>query len=203
MRVFSVALGLLALVLLGACTKPVVWASDAEVSAARYRHSGPAEIMLFNVISHETGKGEHSALMISASERVLFDPAGSWAHREAPERHDLHHGFNDRMLFMYTFYHARRTHYVQTHRLRVSPEVAEAILTRARVAGPVPDSYCARSIATLLRGVEGFESLPVTWLPNSLSAAFAQLPGVVEEQFHSDREPTVRRAAQPQPQAVI
>ena len=101
-------LALVALALVAACTKPVVWAPDEAVQAARYRHDGPTEIVLFNVINNDSGTGEHAALMINASERVLFDPAGSWTHPLSPERHDVHHGFDDAMLFRYTYYHARR-----------------------------------------------------------------------------------------------
>lgn len=186
-------LALVALALVAACTKPVVWAPEEAVQAARYRHAGPTEIVLFNVINNENGRGEHAALMINASERVLFDPAGSWTHPLSPERHDVHHGFTEAQLFRYTYYHARRTHHVLKQRLEVSPEVAEAILRLAQGYGPVPDAQCARSIATILRQIPGFESLPVTYYPNTLSAAFAQLPGVTEERIYSDAEPTERQ----------
>lgn len=185
------AFALIALVFLAACgTKPAVWAPDEAVQAARYRHPGPTEIMLFNVINNETGGGEHAALMINASQRVLFDPAGSWTHPGAPERHDVHFGFDDQQLFRYTYYHARRTHHVLRQRMVVSPEVAETIFRLAQQAGPVPDAYCARSIATILRQIPGFESLPVSFYPNRLSAAFAELPGVTEERIYSDASPT-------------
>lgn len=186
-------LALVALAFLAACTKPVVWASDEALQATRYRHAGPAEIVLFNVINNENGRGEHAALMINGSERVLFDPAGTWSHPAAPERHDVHHGFTEDQLYRYTYYHARRTHHVLKQRLAVPPEVAEAILRLAREYGPVPDAQCARSIATILQQVPGFESLPLTWYPNTLSAAFGQLPGVSEERIYSDAEPTERQ----------
>lgn len=180
-------------VVLGACTKPAVWAPEADVIAARYSHPGPVEIRLFNVINNESGNGEHAALLINGSHRVLFDPAGTWSHPDAPERHDVHYGITERLLFMYTYYHARRTHHVRIQRLEVSPGVAEQIILLAEQAGPVPDAYCARSIATILRQVPGFESIPITFYPNTLSNAFAQLPGVTEERVYSDAEPTERQ----------
>jgi hypothetical protein len=185
-------LALVALALLtAACgTKPVVWAPDEAVQAARYRHPGPTEIVLFNVINNASGQGEHAALMINASERVLFDGAGSWTHPLSPERHDVHHGFTDAQLFRYTYYHARRTHHVLKLRLEVSPEVAEAILRLAQAYGPVPDAHCARSIAIILRQIPGFQDIPVSFYPNTLSAAFARIPGVTEERIYSDAEPT-------------
>lgn len=186
-------LALVALALVAACTKPVVWAPEEAVQAARYRHPGPTEIVLFNVINNENGRGEHAALMINASERVLFDGAGTWTHPQSPERHDVHHGFTDAQLFRYTYYHARRTHHVLKQRLEVSPQVAEAILQLARAHGPVPDGRCALAIVSILRQVPGFESMPSSYYPNVLSAAFAQLPGVTEERIYSDAEPTERQ----------
>ncbi len=183
-------LALVAVALVAACTKPVVWAPDEAVQASRYRHAGPTEIVLYNVINNETGSGEHAALMINASERVIFDPAGSWSHPASPERHDVHFGFTDAQLFRYTYYHARRTHHVWRQSLQVSPEVAETIYHLARQYGPVPDGQCARSIAVILQQVPGFESLPTTLYPNRLSEALARLPGVVEERIYSDAEPT-------------
>ena len=189
----SRVLVLLALALLAACTKPVVYAPDDAVFAARYAHDGPAEIRLFNVISNESGRGEHAALLINGSERALFDPAGSWQHPEAPERHDLHFGMTDRLGYIYTYYHARRTHHVRIQTLQLPPEVAERILQLARQAGPVSDGHCARSIAAILREIPGFEGIPMSYYPNRLSDAFAEVPGVSEERIYSDREPTERQ----------
>lgn len=188
-------MALLAVALFAAActTKPAVWAPEEAVQAARYRHPGPTEIVLFNVINNDNGRGEHAALMINASERVLFDGAGTWTHPLSPERHDVHHGFNDAQLFRYTYYHARRTHHVLKQRLEVSPEVAQAILQLAQAHGPVPDAQCARSIATILRQIPGFQDIPLTYYPNALSAAFAQIPGVTEERIYSDAEPTERQ----------
>jgi len=184
-------------VLLAACTKPAVYAPDEAVFAARYSHDGPTEIRLYNVISHESGQGEHASLLINASQRVLFDPAGTWQHPDSPERHDLHYGMTEQQVYTYTYYHARRTHYVRIQRLAVPPEAAERILQLASRAGPVPDAYCARSIAAILREIPGFESLPLTFYPNRLSDAFATLPGVVEELIYSDREPTAQQQYTP------
>jgi len=191
--VLSRVLALVALAVLAACTKPAVYAPLEDVFAARYVHDGPTEIRLFNVISNESGSGEHAALLINGTERVLFDPAGTWQHPEAPEQHDVHFGMTDRLVYIYTYYHARRTHHVRIQTLQVPPEVAGRILHLARQAGPVPDAYCARSIAEILRQIPGFQDLPLTFYPNRLSDAFADLPGVVEERIYSDREPTAQQ----------
>jgi len=191
-------LALAALALLAACTKPVIFAPDAEVEAARHVHGAPYEIVLFNVINNETGQGEHAALMINApSQRVLFDGAGSWNHPAAPEQHDVQFGFDDRQLFRFTYFHARRTHDVLKLRLEVSPELAEAILRQARAHGPVPDAQCALAIARILRVFPEFQSLPLSHFPNVLSTRFAALPGVTVERVRSDAEPTVRQRYSP------
>ena len=189
----------LLLVVLAACTKPVIYEPDEAVFAARYLHDGPAEIRLFNVISNESGTGEHAALLINAGERVLFDPAGNWQHPLSPEQHAVHFGMNDAMVHVYTHYHARRTHHVRIQTLEVSPEVAARILQLARPAGPVPDAHCARAIAQILTRLPGFEGLPVADYPNRLSDAFAELPGVREERIYSDREPTAQQQYAPRP----
>ncbi|MCC5986394.1 MAG: hypothetical protein JJT95_01855 [Pararhodobacter sp.] len=180
--------------LAAACTKPAVWAPDEEVIAARYVHGNPASITYFNVINNDTGTGEHAALMINASERVLFDPAGTWQHPQSPEQHDVHFGFDDRQLHRYIYYHARRTHHVRKHYLELPPEHAELILRLARQAGPVSDGFCARSIGEILRQIPGLEHMPVAFQPNRLSDAFARLPGVREERIYSDAEPTERQS---------
>lgn len=181
------------LALLAACTKPVVWAPEEDVIAARYQHDGPTEIVLYNVVSNDRDRGEHAALVINASQRVLFDPAGTWTHPESPERHDVHYGMTDRQIFRYTYYHARRTHRVRIQHLQVPRETAEYILRLAEQYGPVPDAYCARSIGDILSQVPGFEHIEVSFYPNNLSDQFALIPGVVEEVIYSDAEPTERQ----------
>ncbi len=185
---------LVGLILLSACTKPVVWAPEADVIAARYQHPGPVEIVLFNVIENERGRGEHSALLINApSQRVLFDPAGSWSHPLSPERHDVHYGITPDQLYRYTYYHARRTHHVLIQHLQVPPETAEYILRLAEASGPASDGYCAKSIVAILTQVPGFEFIQDSFYPNRLSEQFATIPGVVEERIYSDAEPTERQ----------
>lgn len=186
-------LALISLVVLASCTKPEVWAAEEDVIAARYHDDGPTEIVLFNVVSNESNRGEHAALMINASQRVLFDPAGTWTHPLSPERHDVHYGFDDAQLFRYTYYHARRTHRVRIQTLEVPPATAEYILRLAEQYGSVRDGYCARSIFDILRQVPGFEGLQPSFYPNRLSDQFALIPGVTEEMIYSDAEPTERQ----------
>jgi len=168
-----------ALTALGACgTADPVWAPDEAVAAAHFVAEAPRSITLFTVISNRDDAGAHSGLLINASEQVMFDPAGSWHHPRLPERNDVHYGITPKMVNFYIDYHARETYRVEEQTLLVSPEVAELVMQRAKAYGAVPKAQCSNSISSILRGVPGFESIPATWFPNKLAAAFGALPGV-------------------------
>lgn len=175
-------LALVVVALLSACTGRHVWAPDDQVAAARHVAGPPAAISLFTTINDRNGSGAHAALLINGSERVLFDPAGTWQMPGVPERDDVHFGMTDRAVSFYRDYHARDSATEKFHlverRMTVPPEIAELVLERAKAYGPVPPAFCAHSVATILRGVPGFESLPVTMFPVKLGNAFGELPGV-------------------------
>ena len=48
-----------------------------KIDSVAYTHPGPPSITLISVINNRTGAGGHTALLVSGSQRVLFDPAGS------------------------------------------------------------------------------------------------------------------------------
>lgn len=155
-----------------------VWAPDEAVAQARYVHNGPPSVTLYTVLSTRNGSGAHAGLLINGSERVMFDPAGSWKHPYLPERNDVHFGMTPKMVDFYIDYHARVTFDVVEQTVVVSPAVAELVMTRAKAYGAVPQAQCTVAISTILRGVPGFEGLPQTWFPRTLMTAFGQLPGV-------------------------
>lgn len=168
---------LLAVAALSACGADNEFASDAEVAQARFVADAPPSITLFTVISTRNGSGGHSGLLINGSERVIFDPAGTWQHPALPERHDLHYGMTDKMIAFYIDYHARVTYDVVEQTVPVTAEQAEVAMARARAYGAVPKTQCARSISTILAGVPGFEGIGGTISPKKLSADFAAIPG--------------------------
>lgn len=183
------AFATLALVVLTACGGGLAsapFASDSAVQAARYVDDGPAAITLFTVVNNKTGAGAHSGLLINASERVLFDPAGSFYHPRLPERNDLHYGMSDRMVAFYIDYHARETYRVIEQTMVVSPQVAEMVKARAIARGAVAKSFCANSISGILAGVPGFERINSTMFPNKLSTTFGKLPGVTTRTITDD-----------------
>ncbi|PJF09653.1 hypothetical protein [Pseudorhodobacter sp. MZDSW-24AT] len=171
-------LAFVAMLTLAACGAEPKWASDEDVARARYVHNGPTSITLFTVLATRDRSGAHSGLLINGSERIMFDPAGTWYHPNLPERNDVHFGMTPKMVDFYIDYHARETFDVVEQTILVSPAVAELVAQRAKAYGAVPKAQCTRSITEILRDVPGFESLPSTWYPARLMEAFGKLPGV-------------------------
>lgn len=169
---------------LGGCGGEKVWAPQERVDAARYVHPGPPRLTLLTMVNNKTGSGAHTALMINASQRVVFDPAGSLKHSLIPERNDVLFGMTPRIADFFIRAHARVTFHVVIQELDVSPQVAELAMRRAMEAGPVAGSMCTRATSALLAGLPGLESLKVTWFPNNLSAQFGALPGVRTEKLY-------------------
>ncbi len=171
---------------LAACGAEPKWASDADVSRAAYVSEAPASITLFTVLSNSNDSGAHSGLMINGTQRIMFDPAGTWHHPSLPERNDVHYGMNDKMIAFYIDYHARVTYRVVQQTIYVTPAQAQMAMLRAQSYGAAPKGHCARSVSSILRGVPGFESIPSTWSPKKLMNAFGDLPGVQSRTITDD-----------------
>jgi hypothetical protein len=167
-----------------ACTAPQEWASDQSVSAARYVHGGAPELTLVTIMNYRSGNGDHTAMFINGSERVLFDPAGSWKLENVPERNDLHYGITPTIGASFYLSHVRESHYAVVQRLRVTPEVAQQAMALAQAAGPVPAARCALSTSAILRAIPGFESIRSVWYPHRLMQDFATIPGVQTFEVH-------------------
>jgi len=170
-------LWLVALLGLTACAQPK-WAPDDQVSAVRFVEGGPSYVTLYTVVNKRNGSGAHSAILVNGSERVIFDPAGTWYHPNLPERNDVHFGMNDKAVAFYIDYHTRVTYDTIEQKVMVPPEVAELVLERVKANGAVAKFMCTNATSGVLRGVPGFESLPQTFYPKQLSDAFGKLPGV-------------------------
>lgn len=186
MRRFLIALALP--VFLAACGADNKWASDEAVRQAHYVSNEPPSITLLTVVGIPRGQGAHSALMINGSQRVIFDPAGSWEHPQIPERHDVLYGINDNFKNFYIDYHARETYWVAEDTIIVSPEVAEAAIRSAQAQGATNKSFCAVSTGQVLRRVPGFEGAPTGFSPNNLRSWFLTLPSVAQKK-HYDGDP--------------
>ena len=118
----SLFLAFCAALTLAGCAAESVWAPDEAVTRAAYRHDGPPRLTLFTMINNSTGGGAHTALMINGSQRVIFDPAGSFNKLGSlPERNDLLYGITPAVEDVYTRYHAR-----ETFRVRIQPRLHAA-----------------------------------------------------------------------------
>ena len=120
---------------LAACGADNKWADDAVLRSSRFVSPEPPSITLFTVIGIPRGEGSHSALMINGSQRVIFDPAGSWQHPQIPERHDVLYGITDNFKRFYIDYHARETYWVSEDRVQVTREVAEPVIRQLDAEG--------------------------------------------------------------------
>lgn len=178
LRMVPVLASLLAVFVLSACTADHKWASDADVARAHYADPNPPSITLMTSVNTRTKAGAHAGLLINGSERVLYDPAGSWDHPAAPEREDLRFGMTPTMLSFYVDYQGSTPFQVVEQTVYVTPEVAEQAIRAAKAQGAANKAACTIAIGAVLSGVPGFESLPSTYFPKAMSRAFAKLPGV-------------------------
>jgi hypothetical protein len=176
---FRIPVWLAACLMLAACgAAEPKWAPDEAVEAAAFVSGTPPSITLYTVINNRNESGAHSGMLINGSQRVLFDPAGTFQHPMIPERNDVHFGMTDRMIAFYVDYHTRDNFRVVEETHLVTPEVAAMVMRRAMDYGAVPKAQCANSISTILGGVPQFASIKNTWYPRKLSAQYGALPGV-------------------------
>lgn len=180
------AISLLGFLTLAACGAEPKWAPEEQVQAARHVADEPTSITLYTVVNKSSGSGAHSAILVNGSERLIFDPAGTWMHPRLPERNDVHFGMTDKAIAFYIDYHARKTYDVVEQKVFVSPEVAELVMRRVKDYGAVPKAMCTAATSSVLRGVPGFESMPSTWYPKRLSKAFGEVAGVTTRLITDD-----------------
>lgn len=186
LRVLCLSAALLAV---AACARqqPQPNATDETIAAVSYRDPGPNTLTLYTMVNNRTGAGGHSSLMINASQRVIFDPAGSFYADIVPERNDVLFGITPAVERAYRSSHARSTHHVVVQTVEVTPEQAETAYQLALRAGPVPGAYCTNATSRLLQQVPGFEGIEVTFYPTKLEDQFDRLPGVrVEKLYEND-----------------
>ena len=164
---------------LGACAAPSGTDSPIEtVQAAAFRADDAPSLTLFTMVNNRTGSGGHTALMVSGSQRVIFDPAGSFRDERVVERGDVLYGITPGWLQAYKSAHARETFHVVSQTITVSPETAEKALRLVQANGPVAGAFCAQSTTAILAQLDGFESIQRTFFPVNVMEQFATLPGV-------------------------
>ena len=180
----SVALALT----VAACTKeqPQPNADAATLERVRFSDTSDPSLTLYTMVSNSTGRGAHSSLMINASERVIFDPAGSFYAPTVPERDDVLYGISPQVEKAYRGAHARPTYHVVRQKVSVTPEQAEAAYRMALSYGRVPDAYCANATSGILSKTPGFSAIRTTMYPTNLMNQFGALPGVVTSDYYED-----------------
>lgn len=170
---------LLMVSLLAACAAgPRASAPPEVVARAIHPNGGPAEVTLVTVINNRTGAGDHSALILSGSQRVVFDPAGSFELAAAPRRGDVLYGISPAVEAIYKGYHARDTHHLRVQTLSVSREAADAAIATAEGFAPAGPGFCAVRTGAVLRNLPGLEGLPGSFFPRRLADALAERTGV-------------------------
>jgi len=143
------------------------------------------------MINNRSNEGAHTGLMVNGSQRMIFDPAGSFNHPQIPERNDAFFGITPRAHDFYIDYHARETYRVKENTLVVTPEQAEAALIALQQAGPVGPTRCNIAIVQVLRQVPGFDDVPGSIFPLNTMRYFESRPGVVTR-IHRDNSPDQR-----------
>lgn len=177
MRVRLLGLVLGAWVLAGCAVDRIV-APDIEVQRRAYVSQEPSELVLYTVINNRSGQGAHTALMINGSQRVLWDPAGSFQHPHVPEQNDLLYGYTPLIEKVYLDYHARETYRIVEQRLLVPAQLAEEALQLAAQNGSASQATCALTTSRILASLPGMQDVTRTWYPKQLMQQFAQMPGV-------------------------
>lgn len=183
-------------VVLAACGAEPVWAPEEDVRAKTYSAGGPATLTLITVINNRSGSGGHTGLIINGSQRVVWDPAGTWWSPNAPERNDLHYGMTDHLVDVYVDYHTRETYHTVLQEIEVPREVAEKAIREAATYGAVPKAACSVSTGQILRSLPGFENLKTSYFPVKTMEAFAALPGVKTRKVY-DNDPDDNSAKLP------
>ena len=186
---------LIVLPFIAACSPKSEFAPDSAVAAVSYRDPGPAKLTLFTMVSNDTGSGAHTGLMINASQRVLFDPAGGFGHETLPERNDVIYGITPQIAEVYKKSHARDTHHVIVQEIEVPAYDAELALRIAQSVGPVPSAQCALSTSRLLSQLPSFQGqIRGTWFPVKLADQMKKVPGVKTDRYFEFDDPDWERA---------
>jgi len=173
---------------LSGCVAQLPWASDEKITRAAYHDRGAPSITLITVVANDTNSAGHSALLINASQRVLYDPAGTWWNRAVPERADLLYGMTPKMVQYYYDYHARKRFRVIVQKKIVSRAVAEAAMQLAIKRGASVSGFCASNTSHILSETSGFEGFPVSIWPKNAIAAMAKIKSVTTREIRQNDE---------------
>lgn len=169
---------MMACAVLAACAEKGKESPAAEIEAAIYPHTGDTKLTIFTMVNNRSGAGAHSALLVEASQAVLFDPAGSFDHPDVPERGDVLYGMSPQWVQFYQSAHARETFHVVRQEIPVTAAQAQRAMQLVMSNGPVPSAYCASATTGILQQVQGFEGIKRGFYPLKLMEQLEVYPGV-------------------------
>lgn len=167
-------------------------ASPEDIAAKAFVAGGPPTLTIFTMVNNTSGSGGHTALMVSGSQRVIFDPAGSFHHAGVPERGDVLYGITPAWVQAYKSAHARSTYHVVTQEFVVTPAQAERALQLVQAKGAVPGAFCTNATSSILRSVPGFEDINTTFYPVKLMNQLQARPGVKTDKYYENDAGDVR-----------
>lgn len=182
---------ILALVVLMGCEGPEQYApvaSSMEITAAAYTSPLPASITLLTMVKEDGDFGEHTGILINASQQVLYDPAGTFRYSTSPNARDVNYGMHPSMVEYYKSYHARRGYYVVVQTVEVSPEIAELVFQRSVAQGQTEKLRCGISASSVLNGLPMFSDIPTTYFPGKIMTRFGEILGVTTTYVYEEDE---------------
>ncbi|MCX7558797.1 hypothetical protein OS190_04405 [Sulfitobacter sp. F26204] len=160
--------------------------SIQDVAAAAYRGPAQPSLTVFTMVNNRTGGGGHSALMVNGSQRVIFDPAGSFRDDRVVERGDVLYGITPGWLQAYKSAHARSTFHVVSQEIPVTAVQAEQALRLVQANGSVPGAFCTNATTAILSQINGFPPISSTFYPTKLMAQIEALPNVTTTKLFED-----------------
>ena len=120
------------------------------------------------MINNKTDAGAHRSLLINASQRFIFDPAGTLKHDILIEQGDVPFGVTPKFDDFYTRVHVCQIFHVVLQSIEVTEGVAEMDLDLAMCNGAVVQALGAMSISQLLGKLPEFETISTTYFPQTM-----------------------------------
>ena len=158
-------------------------APDPVPARALQPNPGAAEVTLLTVVNNRSGAGDHAALLIAGTQRVIYDPAGSFDLPSVPRRHDVLYGISPTVEEVYLGYHARATHHVVAQTLPLEQAQADALIATAEAQSPATAGLCAVRASAVLRTLPELAGLSTSFFPRRLRESFADRPGVTRRRI--------------------
>lgn len=178
--------------LVAGCAQKGKESTTQEIEASVYRPTGQPSMTLFTMVNNNSGAGAHSALLINASQSVLFDPAGSFEHARVPERGDVLYGMTPSWVRSYKSAHARDTFHVVSQEIPLTAAQAERALHLVQANGAVASAMCANATSGILRQVPGFQNIRQGFYPLKLMEQVEGMPNVTTDRYYETDSGDVR-----------